>query len=119
MYLVIIVPKFVTLVLKFRTCVPHSCPTLLFGKSTVCFNGTHQVGRIEGNINIYFNDDGRSLRLESGRSDISVPQYICSLESDLQNSHTLSGREYISKAVNTDRKDFKTENRKFKESSRS
>lgn len=64
-YLDIIVPKFVTLVLNFRTFVPHSCPTLVLGKSTVCFNGTQQVGRIEGNINIYFNDDGRSLRLES------------------------------------------------------
>lgn len=59
------------------------------------------------------------MRLESGRSDISVPKKICSLESDPKNSHTLSGREYILKAVNTDRKDFKIANRKFKESSKS
>lgn len=113
-HLVIIVPKFVTLVLNFRICVPHSCPTLILGKSTEYFNGTQRVGRIEGDINIYFNDDGRSLWLESGKSDISVAQYICSPESDPQNSHTLSGRECISKAVNTDRKDFKIANRKFK-----
>lgn len=84
----------------------------------MCFKGTHKVNGIEGDTNIYFND-GRSLRLESGRPDICVPEKICSFELVPLTSHSLSGQRVISKGINIDRRDFKTANRKFEESGKS